>query len=65
MATNPVLQDDQSTLAGTGEDVDLSAQENWELIFRMFGSGKEMFAEYGGGEAFLRAERAAWTHEPV
>jgi hypothetical protein len=41
----------------------LSAEEGWELILRSFGSGKELYAEYGGGEAWLRAERESWNPE--
>lgn len=38
----------------------LSAEEGWELIFQSFGSARELYVEYGGGEAWLRAEREAW-----
>ena len=38
----------------------LSAEEGWKLIYSLFGSARELYAEYGGGEAFLRAERASW-----
>jgi hypothetical protein len=43
----------------------LSAEEGWELILRSFGSGKDLYAEYGGGEAWLRAERESWNPELV
>src|SRR5580658_4368115 len=38
-------------------DVRLSRQEAWN---RLRGSMKDVFAEYGGGEAYLRAERASF-----
>jgi hypothetical protein len=48
----------------------LSADEGWDLIFQSFGSGKGLFAKFGGGEALLRGERTAWgvdqsQHAPV
>jgi hypothetical protein len=43
----------------------LSAKEGWELILRSFGSGKDLCAEYGGGEAWLRQERESWNPESV
>jgi hypothetical protein len=39
------------------DDVELSRQEAWN---RLRGSMKDIFAEYGGGEAYLRAERASF-----
>jgi hypothetical protein len=39
----------------------LTADEGWDLIFSSFGSAKDIYAEYGGGEA---SERAAWADEP-
>jgi hypothetical protein len=39
------------------DDVQLSRQEAWN---RLRGSMKDIFAEYGGGEAYLRAERASF-----
>ena len=41
----------------------LSYDEGWDLIFSMFGSAREMYAEVGGAEAFMRAERAAWDED--
>ena len=41
----------------------LSAEEGWDLILRSFGSGKELYSEYGGGEAWLRQERESWGPE--
>ncbi len=38
----------------------LSYDEGWDLIFSLFGSAKEAYAEVGGSDAFMRAERAAW-----
>jgi hypothetical protein len=56
MASHLIVPNESDTRA----DRQLSADEGWELIFQSFGSGKELYAEFGGGEAFLRAERAAW-----
>jgi len=39
------------------DEVELSRQEAWN---RLRGSMKDIFAEYGGGEAYLRAERASF-----
>lgn len=39
------------------DDMQLSRQEAWN---RLRGSMKDVFAEYGGGEAYLRAERASF-----
>ena len=39
------------------EDGELSRQDSWN---RLRGSMKDIFAEYGGGEAYLRAERASF-----
>jgi hypothetical protein len=39
------------------DDIQLSRQEAWN---RLRGSMKDVFAEYGGGEAYLRAERASF-----
>jgi len=39
------------------DDVQLDRQEAWN---RLRGSMKDVFAEYGGGEAYLRAERASF-----
>ena len=41
----------------------LSAEEGWRLIRSLYGSAHELYAEYGGGEAFLKAERAAWGED--
>ena len=41
----------------------LSAEEGWELIFSLFGSAKDLYAAYGGGEACLKAERAGWGED--
>ena len=42
----------------------LTADEGWDLIFSLFGSAKDLYAEYGGGEAWLKSERAARADEP-
>jgi hypothetical protein len=39
------------------DDAQLSRQEAWN---RLRGALKDVFAEYGGGEAYLRAERASF-----
>ena len=43
----------------------LSADEGWELILTSFGTARDLYAEYGGGEAWLRAERESWGEEPA
>ena len=43
----------------------LSYDQGWELIFSLFGTAKEAYAEYGGAEAFIRAERAAWGEDDL
>ena len=40
-----------------------SAEAGWKLILESLGSGRELYAEYGGGEAWLRAERESWNPE--
>jgi hypothetical protein len=42
---------------GSGGSTPQSRQEAWE---RLRGALKDVFAEYGGGEAYLRAERASF-----
>lgn len=42
----------------------LTAEEGWDLIVSLFGSAKDLYAEVGGGEAWIRSERAAWNEEP-
>jgi len=49
-----------SQIAGAPQ---LTAEEGWELILRSLGSAKELYADCGGGEAWLRAEREAWGEE--
>ncbi len=60
MASHPVIP-------ATGEldphEKPLSYEEGWDLIFSLFGTAKEMYAPYGGGEAWLRSERAAWNEK--
>ena len=41
----------------------LTREEGWNLIISSFGTAKEAYAEVGGAEAFLRAERAAWGED--
>jgi hypothetical protein len=41
----------------------LSIDEGWDLILRSYGSAKDVFAEYGGGKAWLRSERESWGEE--
>ena len=46
-----------SASSGSGGSSPQSRQEAWE---RLRGALKDVFAEYGGGEAYLRAERASF-----
>ena len=41
----------------------LTREEGWALIFSLFGTAKEAYAEVGGAEAFIHGERAAWGDE--
>lgn len=41
----------------------LTREEGWDLIVSLFGTAKEMYAEVGGSEAFLRDEQAAWGED--
>lgn len=43
----------------------LSREEGWDLIISLFGTAKEMYAEVGGAEAFMRAERASWGEDEI
>ena len=47
------MQDKDESINGESEP-SLSAKEAWA---RWRGAMKDVFAEYGGGEAYLRAER--------
>ncbi len=38
----------------------LTREQGWDLIVSLFGSAKEAYAEVGGAEAWIAAERAAW-----
>jgi hypothetical protein len=42
-------------------DQPLTREEGWDLIFSLFGSAKESYAQVGGSEAWMRSERAAWN----
>ena len=44
-------------LGGSGGSTPQSRQATWE---KLRGALKDVFAEYGGGEAYLRAERASF-----
>ena len=64
MATNPnplppVPPFDETT------EPRLSREEGWDLIFSLLGSAREMYAEVGGAEAFIRAERATWDEDDL
>jgi hypothetical protein len=41
----------------------LSRDEWWDLAFSLVGSARELYAEVGGAEAWIKAERAAWGEE--
>ena len=53
MASQPTLQDTRGDQT-TGDERPLTRDEAWDLIFSLRGSAKEMFAEVGGGEAWIR-----------
>jgi hypothetical protein len=54
VASHAIQPDDSQALL-------LPTEEGWNLILRSFGSAKDLYAEYGGGEAWLRAERESWS----
>jgi hypothetical protein len=54
---NPLLA---NTPAPSEDEPRLSYDEGWDLIFSLFGTAKEVYAEVGGSDAFMRAERASW-----
>jgi hypothetical protein len=41
-----------------------SSKKKPPTLIDLFGIGKEAFREAGGGEAFLKAERADWGPDP-
>jgi hypothetical protein len=53
MASQPTIQDTVRNQT-TGEERPLTRDETWDLILSLGGSAKEMFAEVGGGEAWIR-----------
>ncbi len=55
-APNPILNDEVS-------EQRLSYDEWWILVESLFGTAKDAYAEVGGAEAFMRAERAAWDED--
>lgn len=57
MATNPIP-------AVASEPRPLTKDEGWDLIFSLFGSAKDLYAQVGGAEAWIQSERAAWEQEP-
>ncbi len=59
MASQPNPLSSMPSLDETSERR-LSYDEGWDLIFSLLGTAKEMYAEVGGADAFIRAERAAW-----
>jgi len=64
MASHPILPG-LSAAEGAGEtERRLSSEQGWNLIFSLFGSAKDIYAEFGGGEAWIQAEREAWTPGP-
>jgi hypothetical protein len=40
-----------------------SAEREDSLFYALRGIGREVYAKYGGGEAYLRAEREGWDDE--
>jgi hypothetical protein len=61
MATNPIPS--LPTPDPSQPERPLTRDETWELIFSLYGSAREMYAEVGGAEAWIKAERAAWAEE--
>ena len=65
MASQPTPLKQTASEDEADREPPLSAEEGWKLIYSLFGSARELYAEYGGGEAFLRAERASWGKDEV
>ena len=53
MVSQPTIRDTRNGQT-TGDERPLTRAEAWDLIFSLRGSAKEMFAEVGGGEAWIR-----------
>ncbi|HZL26684.1 MAG TPA: hypothetical protein VFC39_09150 [Acidobacteriaceae bacterium] len=53
MASQPTIHDTRGDQT-IGNERPLTRDEAWDLIFSLRGSAKEMFAEVGGGEAWIR-----------
>lgn len=62
MATQPGSLPNDSALE-LEQERRLSYDEWWDLVESLFGSAKEAYAEVGGSDAFMRAERAAWDED--
>ena len=41
----------------------LTYDQWWDVVEGLFGSAKEAYAEVGGSDAFMRAEREAWDED--
>jgi hypothetical protein len=63
MASQPTIPEVPLELELDASEPRLTREEGWELIFSLFGSGREMYAKAGGAEAFIKAERAAWDDD--
>jgi hypothetical protein len=48
----------------TPAPTDISRQKKTVTLLDLYGVGREIFRELGGGEAFLKAERADWGPNP-
>lgn len=50
--------------AETPAPTDVSRQKKPVTLLDLYGVGQGIFREFGGGEAFLKAERADWGADP-
>jgi hypothetical protein len=60
MASQPAISEIPPEFFSAEDERQLTREEGWALITSLFGSAKEMYAEVGGAEAWIAAERADW-----
>jgi hypothetical protein len=58
-----VSKSTQATAIADEPEKRLTKDEGWNLIFSLFGTAKDLYAPYGGGDSWLRAERDAWANK--
>lgn len=63
MASHPIHPITDNMPVSDVSEKHLTYDEAWDQILSLFGTAKEAYAEVGGAEAWIHAERAAWTEE--